>query len=35
MHGNGKPLETGNVSGRQGMFCILNKINYFSENVEL
>lgn len=34
MPGNGKPLQTGTIAGRKGMFCVMNKINCFSENVE-
>lgn len=34
MPGNGKPLESGTVAGKKGMFCVVNKINSFSKNVE-
>lgn len=34
MAGNVKPLEAATIAGRKGIFCVVNRINYFSENVE-
>lgn len=34
MPGNGKPLQAGTIAGRKGMFCVVNKMNSFSEYVE-
>lgn len=35
MPGNRKALEAGTVVSRKGMFCVVNKIIFFQENIEL
>lgn len=35
MPGNRKAQEAGTIVSRKGMFCVVNKINFFPENLEL
>lgn len=35
MPGNRKALDAGTIVSRKGMFCVVNKIKFFPENVEL
>lgn len=33
MPGNRKALEAGTIVSRGGMFCVVNKINFFSQKM--
>lgn len=35
MPGNGEPLKAGTIAGIKEIFCVVNKTNFFSENVKL